>query len=420
LQFPREYITIVNEEIALLYQHEDINELNLITYKLFRELEIYGLEKPKRGVGLGYYTGAMSIAMFAIMQDTGIAAAFADDMIIEDEYYEYNKSESERFGMITNVKKSGKEFYNSLFFMNVGYIIDEEDYSINYYHIDNEPLAAVTTKRHHFQRKLIISNLDFSEMDPLKAAFQAELCFGYEFYPGDYIEPVVSGGCFRVPPNVYVRTDKIFLDRNPVPQFSSEFGKVPEFIKKKGANYTIDNGSYSRYIHKFRKDRWKHRKFIDPALYKSIQYQSFDEDFSDLEVLYNSIPKWFDEKIAIENGIAFGKCTEGIEPMKLKMLSKVRSNYLSIKELVNNTVNRNIVMKFYPPGKLENTINELSKVDIINREYAGDSLIEEVNEPLYESTLEIDEDEGIDYIDNDIDIDELYENIMFEYSDEED
>jgi hypothetical protein len=417
LQFPREYVMIVLDEISYVYPDLELTNLCEETRYLFNNISISGytdnLYKPKRGVGLGYYTGAMSLAMFAIMEDIGILAAFADDMLINTKNYDMCVQASEYFQMLTNTKKSGKTYIDSFFFMNVGFIFYEEDYYINYYQIDNEPLAALTTKRHHFQRKEIISFLDMSEMNPLMAAYHAELCFGYEFYRSDYLAPIVSGGPFAVRPNDIIKTDRIFLDHKPQPMQSADFGKFPEVLKRKPyyAQFT-GNGSYANYVHKFRKMKWKNRRVIDPLVELNTNFIKYEEGLEDLEEVYEGIPIWFDQMLSERYGFQFGAASNGFDPDKLSIMTLSNKNFKSIRDLTLGVKRKNLVTEYVCTNKELEEIKIVSNAYLINRESVRcrDLNNEEVTIPQQRFNDPLNEEDQIEEFDDEF-LDDYYEDI---------
>jgi len=190
LQFPREYVITLCEEISNLYDDPLIKEEVLILKDLFENISVEGedglLTFPKRGVGLGYYTNVLVLAMDIILDDIRVIAAFADDMLIRLDDYERCLARLESQDLIINEKKSGEEWINVAWFMNVGI----SPVHIAEFHAE---LGAVFNYRYHWQRKMHMSSITHLG-DTRVVCYHLMRIFGHEFTRDEWSKHQDDGG----------------------------------------------------------------------------------------------------------------------------------------------------------------------------------------------------------------------------------
>jgi hypothetical protein len=184
LQFPREYILATMHTLGKLYPSEEMDEQIHIAEKLFSNISILKDKEylyPKRGVGLGYYTNLMVLVTASILDEYDFVARFVDDMLIDADSYDDAIDELENFLFVINTEKSGVAWNEIASFISLIIFPDEEEHAE--FSLNNAELAAMVTKRYHWERKAICNLLpDF--MTPY-VAYHYERIFGWEFFPSE-------------------------------------------------------------------------------------------------------------------------------------------------------------------------------------------------------------------------------------------
>jgi len=189
LQFPREYIKEIISLLCELYPQLKFMEESTLGILDSIEVEVgNNIIKPNRGVGLGYFTNLMVLAVYTMLQDFDIIASFADDTLIDYDDYNEARSNIEWYGLPINEKKSGKTWVYHTYF--VGNLITEVDTHLLLHH--SSELNSIFNQRYYWERKHIISNLP-TEWQVI-AAYHTERLIGYEFYRGESLTNLNDGG----------------------------------------------------------------------------------------------------------------------------------------------------------------------------------------------------------------------------------
>jgi hypothetical protein len=273
LQFPREYIIVVMEEISRMYKHPEISENLRIATNMLNNLYIadyqLGPYKPKRGVGLGYFTNLKSIVIGAILHDVHIVVAYDDDILHATEDHAKAVEILESYDLVINQKKTGVEWGEFPFFMGVGWNTTDVTNCYCAFQNHNTSLAAIFSARYHWQRKEIISTLEIDDLSPQLIAFQVELVFGYENYKSDYLCSIVEGGAIQSFPRrgynsrIFLSPGNAFLGNS---LDTSGFGKKPDFHRQQDSwKISVKD---SRKHHYFRKSRYASRSTQDSSDYE--------------------------------------------------------------------------------------------------------------------------------------------------------
>ncbi|USW07206.1 putative RNA-dependent RNA polymerase [Starmerella bacillaris ormycovirus 1] len=266
LQFPREYILILIEVINSLYPNEIGEENMQIAKTLFSEMCVDDYEGnvslPRRGVGLGYYTSLMTLAVAIILQDVYVIMMFSDDILVDSTQYEKCCETLVEYGFILNEKKCGREWTSWPLF--AGRTVVPGKYTLHY-GTNNGPVAAVFNARYHWQRKQIISTL--TSRWQLVFMFQYRHIFGHEFHKMESLLHVNDGGVGTLVHPLQGFTEKYPSGTKP---FGDRDRVLIPYKKLK-----LDD---ARRIHYERKRVYRHHitrhTCIDAEVYGELEYKS--------------------------------------------------------------------------------------------------------------------------------------------------
>jgi hypothetical protein len=313
LQFPHEYILACMDVINEIYPSEETKEyrdsvaymLNILSVRM----EDGTYTKPIRGVGLGYFSNLMSIVVASLLAPCDIVQMFNDDILCPDDTYEQALDILTSHSFIINEKKTGDLWHKVPFFANVSMA---RNGTLHYFEV-NGILAAVFTKKYHYQRKAILL------ASPLryrwKANFYYEYMFGPEVYPCEAFEhPNKLGLDDTAPyPCNYVKGGLLKHYKSPRPE-SEEFRRLWS-ISFPWKEPKEDNFHRKRYeaIGKYRHHRayMEYDEYLNPRIKEKDVWKNTNPDFF---LGAYQLPRWADLQSIIANEYTCGRTTMGRNP----------------------------------------------------------------------------------------------------------
>jgi hypothetical protein len=309
MQFPREYVIVMMEELYSMFPHEEVREHLEIGKKLLTNLEIDMGDRfihPRRGVGLGYYANLMTMSVRIILGDIHIIKMFSDDMLPKKEDYPTAIANLNHFHMIVNDEKSGEEWNASPVLGGIQMLPSEG--TAQFYGSYNSVFASVFTKRFHWERKEICQSLTPDIIIHMSRAY--ERIFGYEFYPGEsMLNPENLGiNYLAYPIEGYTDTYSVSQLKPPGPPR----GAITTLLPLVEELPLRDRKEF----HILRRRMWNWRSVKNDTIHKAIYPTSVDIETTSatLSVAARSTPMW-SELLDIEyNFHSSGKLTRGELP----------------------------------------------------------------------------------------------------------
>jgi hypothetical protein len=310
LQYPRQYLVIIAEEIANLYGNPDLQEQVVILKNLFRrvslQLEDGKFVYPTRGTGLGYYEDLKTIGVLAILSSFNPISVYGDQGLLRDETADIAVETLRSYGFIikrdkfehkqTVVKWSGWQMTKSSATRPKLYL---------------EPLISIFSGEFHWERKNMIRS--YADQYPeLKykiskfIPFQYELTFGWEFIKTDSLWSLENGGCSPLYPFSGGESRTYKVQRLTTPRDS-----------------ITDNLLYtSPFFVEWKRSDAKEFSIRRKALYRSTRLSSSEQfEYSNprIKLLKTTKPKfdisqkcisdWYDLRLIVRHGFSLGKVT---------------------------------------------------------------------------------------------------------------
>jgi len=310
LQYPREYLLVIMEEIARIYNIEEIYEQKTIAENLFStlsvEMDANKYVYPKRGVGLGYFAHLMTVASRIILDDCYVIKMFSDDILVRDQDYEKACSYFEEFGMVLNEKKCG--IYSKEETIFAGHVMNRRaQYPGNLSNYQG-PMAAMFTKRYHWERKQIATLLDSEQQRYV--AYHYERIFGYEFFRGESMLHPDNGGIYVAAPVIGGTTDLQCMKH-----FKSPYQETMEDIVFGMPFYNNQMGlQTAREFHNLRKRVWKDRVVISTWMDEAVHPETtsnLTEQYLKSKLALKA-PSWSEDQLMAYHGQHFGLKTCGL------------------------------------------------------------------------------------------------------------
>jgi len=328
LQFPQEYAIACMEVICEIYPGEKPEEYLKTAKSLFEIMSIKMEDdtfiKPKRGVGLGYFSNIMSLVVASLLIDCEVVMMFNDDMLIPDKHYSKAREIFHDFDLIINEKKSGQIWHKVPMFANVSMA---RNGTLMYYEVQGIK-AAVFNKRYHYERKAIHLAADW--VYRWKQTFHYERIFGYESSKGesqrhpsmlglnpdaDYQVGWVKGGMLR---NYISPKDSLNEEDRRIwaISFPWKSPKDREFSKVR-----------SKAIEKY-KDRihyTEYDEYFNPRIKEKVDSNRIPADFF---LAGYQLPRWSDLRSILFHQATTGRTTMGTYPKRAAyhMLSNLLSD----------------------------------------------------------------------------------------------
>jgi len=314
LQFPKEYAIACMEVITEIYPDDKAEEYINTAKSLFGIMSVkVGDEfiKPRRGVGLGYFSNIMSLVVASLLEDCQVVQMFNDDMLIPDETYKKARQILTDHKFIINEKKSGHMWYKVPMFANVSMAPRG---TLMYFEVQGTK-AAVFNKKYHYQRKA--SHIAAPWVYRWKQTFHYERIFGYEVRPGESQE------------------HPCMLGLNPQAEYP--VGYVKGGMLRKYISPSEDDEEYRRiwaisFPWKDKKDRnFQQTRQEAIEKYKDrVHYTEYDEYLnprikavdSDKRIVPDfflgsyQLPRWADLKSILFESATCGRTTMGIYPKR--------------------------------------------------------------------------------------------------------
>jgi len=316
LQFPRSLILVLMKILGEYFPSLELDLMKRQTENLFNKLSVKMPDgryiTPKRGVGLGYYSNLMTIAVRVILDGTYIVKMFNDDILIDSQDYNMGIKMLTDCGLIINEKKSG-EFYNRApYFMNVS--MDKKG-SVHYQDVQG-PWAAAVLARHHYQRKSIFLMVPYAHK--WKMRYHYERLFGWEIQRGEvYNHPTMWGINPHATEYVGYVTGGLLrkFTSERIPDVTEHRVKSTYFPWKKAKESHFDRlrfkaRKYKRRIWYTGYDEYLHPKMKEAKWINEINFVNQLEPYT--------VPTWYDLRCILNLGYSTGRFLRGVSPSEAR------------------------------------------------------------------------------------------------------
>lgn len=310
LQFPREFIKILMDEFVSRYDHDWIKTMRDLTVDQFDRLNITMPDGshfwPNRGVGLGYFSNLMTIAVRICLEDCYIVKMFNDDILVDENDYEKAISKLTSYSFIINEKKSGELYYCAPYFMNMSM---HKTGSLRYQDAQG-PMSAVMLGKHHYQRKSTFL------MVPMpykwKAMYHYERIFGWECQPGECFDHPTKWG-LNYSATEYVGWVKGGLLR----KFRSpKSGDITEYRMKSIAFPFMEEKDNHFNETRFKSRRFKNKRWYtmtDEYLNPKVEEVTWINEVNHQNFLGSEqMPSWYDLNLLYMYKYSTGKILRGL------------------------------------------------------------------------------------------------------------
>jgi hypothetical protein len=225
LQYPRELLVVIAEEIHRLFPNPDLQEQtiilkNLLTRKIPLELEDGTFVYPTRGIGLGYYEDLKTIGVLAILQQFELISVYGDQALfpLHDGYRTITVGRAKKEKVIKNVLKpdvvigrvltelrrfqfiipDDKADYKTYVVKWSGWIMGQRKKAVKPKRFMS-PLLSIFDGEFHWERKQRIRSLyeafpEYRDRVSEKLPLLYDYIYGWEFHPGDTFSNIEDVG----------------------------------------------------------------------------------------------------------------------------------------------------------------------------------------------------------------------------------
>jgi hypothetical protein len=314
IQFPREYAIVLMEEISEMFPSLEVKEHMDIAKRLFSNMSVKEEDGtyvyPKRGLGLGYYTNLMTLAVRIILQDCYIIKMFNDDMLIDENDFEKAISYLEFYLFMINLEKTGKRWQTNAYLG--GVLILSQEMTCQFFSSWTSQIAAIFNKRYHWERKQLMFSF-LSEWKPY-TSFHYEKIFGYEFFSSECMNHPDNLGVnsLQYPVEGYYKHYDLARKKSPLGDDSLNINSVLNFATE-GVSPSV-----AKDFHNKRKNLFKYETIKDVNFMKAVN--------PDVELLHTksattyvdskSTPMWSEIRDIYFNLHTSRKFTHGEMPSK--------------------------------------------------------------------------------------------------------
>jgi len=313
LQYPREYLLVVAEEIRDMYSNPDIYEQVDILRTIFSNVKLQledgsfvTHDKLKRGIGLGYYEDLKTIGICALLADLRPISIYGDQGLLPGDAGYTAFERLKQFGFIMKDNKfenRQKTIKWSGYHMSENLLFRPKRWS--------EALISILDGRTHWERKASLRSF-YEENPELKKRvscylpFLYEQVFGYEFFRGDSLLNIDDVGCSALHPMMQ-GTSKIYKVRalkTPRDNISDNLvfttpinvhwtsADAIEFSLKRKKLYKTTRRSSSE-VFEYSNPRIKLNKTVNPKF----------------NIMQKSVSEWQDLRLIASLGLSMGKVT---------------------------------------------------------------------------------------------------------------
>jgi hypothetical protein len=301
-------IIILIDELTRLFPSEETLLARDRTLHLFRNMSVMMpdgfYETPNRGVGLGYFSNLMTIAVRIALDDVYVVKMFNDDILVASDDYIKAVANLEDYFVI-NQKKTGQEYLKAPYFMNVS--MDKKG-SVHYQDAQGN-MSAIVTSKYHYQRKAIFGMVRYAHKWKLR--YHYERIFGFELKRGEvYDHPTmwgldpnaikyvgdVTGGLLRkytyerIVDMTEYRINHLFFP------FSEYKRKEFEVARIKAKKYFKNKRWYTLY------DEYQHPDLKEVTWINEVNFPG--------KLTGGYVPQWYDVRSILNEGISYGKFTK--------------------------------------------------------------------------------------------------------------
>jgi len=313
LQYPRELLQIVAEEITSLFPNPDISDqlgiLKVLFSRVTLELENGKFVYPTRGIGLGYYEDLKTIGVLSILDQFGPISVYGDQGLLKESNARLAVDTLRKYGFI--IKDNKFEFKQRIVKW-AGWSMSVNEASRPKYYI--EPLIAFLDGEYHWERKNMIRSY-YEAYPELKWKISNylplfyELTYGFEFYKTDSFNNIENGGCSATFPfqggvsKLYKAqrlttprasiVDNILYETPFFTEWKRADCKKHQLLRKKVFKTTPEIPSE---IFEYSNPRIKLNKS------RVVKYSTYQKAISD----------WYDLRLISLYGYSLGKCTSNL------------------------------------------------------------------------------------------------------------
>jgi len=309
LQYPRNYILAIIDVIITKYGMDKDQLRKLESYfDIELENEDGTIQKPHRGVGLGYFTNIMVIGIASILQDFDVKKMFSDDILISDSDFKEAVRALESFGFIINQEKTGELWHKAAYF--AGTTMTKAG-SLRHWDAQAH-LASAFGQRHHSTRKDILSSLNLSNR--FGVLFTYKNTFGWEYHPEE----------------IFKHPDKLGANPQALDIWGYEEGTLLRTVKGRDRTGESVNGFPKMLALPWKEERldsYDEEKRVELAKKLSkvkydntydllekprIQEMSYYRSSLDLFLGAYQLPAWADLAMLESEGMTSGRTTQGL------------------------------------------------------------------------------------------------------------
>jgi hypothetical protein len=312
LQYPREYLCEIADEIAYQWPSPDVQEQADILRKIFDKVSLElpngRFVYPTRGIGLGYYEDLKTIGIMSILYNLDVISLYGDQGILSSDsaiegfrriklFGFHQKPDKEKI-LIQNLKWSGR-------------VMDSRSCEKPKLYI--ESFQSIFDREFHWERKQAICSFyeQFPELKERVSKYIAPfypLLYGYEFNKAEINWSVEDGGLRPTLPMAgWIRTHKIRHLRTPRDQivdnmvYSSIF--FTEWKRTKALDFQVKRKEAYRHSKLFPSEVWE---YSNPVL---VLNKTKTPKFN---ITQSSVTEMMDLKMVASCGLSLGRVTHNL------------------------------------------------------------------------------------------------------------
>jgi hypothetical protein len=197
LQYPREYLVVMGEEIAMLYPSVELTELTIIMTELLKAPSVTMPDGkvlyPPRGIGLGYYETLKTLGTMAILDEYCPVAVWGDEGLLPIKSFKAAMISCKTLGFFENTEK--RQTYNTenglfwagMFLSRNGTFSTCSEYWLGL----NGSWGAQT---HHERKSTFCMTPTRDTRTKMIFAYCLEKTYGFEFFRGECFSNHLNGG----------------------------------------------------------------------------------------------------------------------------------------------------------------------------------------------------------------------------------
>jgi hypothetical protein len=326
-QYPRSILRVGQEVIEELYPCTELSEQSSLFYKILEETKVRlpsgRIDRPPRGIGLGYYEDLKTLIILAILWNKFTPVSLYGDQGLMRTDSPLFREELMRFGflfkegIINIVDDCFRSHYNW-----AGYRFPASGPVLKPTSISTDLIESFFSDE-HWERKNSLRSLSMRRPNLYKSHFSTIALFykriyGFEFHNSEFLDHFDNGGLnYR---DRLVGVTKLYNLRSmmtPKSELEIDVGFSSSFLNSRRRRPPTKD---SRIFSSKRKDLFKKNKPNDSVLYDYI--------YPLLE--YNNkmirsppvIPRWADYQQILMHGITSGSFTCGLTGEEVKLASR--------------------------------------------------------------------------------------------------